>query len=156
MTDKVDFHGGFWFPVPPAQLWATAGQFGLFQTWWSWLGEFRSDAPGLVEGNVLHGLVVPPVPYRLRLDIVLQRCEPPRLIEAAVDGDVRGPARLRLTEAGEGTLVTVAWSLQMRSAPLRAAALMAYPLLRWGHDRVLDQAVAGFRQRALPQAARVR
>ena len=99
---------------------------------------------------MLHGLVVPPVPCRLRLDIRLQRCEPPRLIVAAVEGDLRGQAVLQLDDADDGTRATLTWSLEMRSAPLRAAARVAYPLMRWGHDRVLDMAVAGFRQRALP------
>jgi hypothetical protein len=47
----------------------------------------------------------------------------------------------------------VAWSLRMHSAPLRVAARVAYPLMRWGHDGVVDMAVAGFRQRALPGTA---
>jgi hypothetical protein len=40
------------------------------------------------------------------------------------------------------------------SAPLRVAAHVAHPLMRWGHDRVVDMAVAGFRRRALPGTAR--
>jgi hypothetical protein len=52
-----------------------------------------------------------------------------------------------------GTRAQVAWSLRMHSAPLRVAARVAYPLMRWGHDRVVDMAVAGFRQRALPGTA---
>jgi hypothetical protein len=82
-----------------------------------------------VTGDVLHGTVIPPVPYRLRLDVRLQQCDRPRLIEAAIDGDVRGQAALRV------------------------AARVAYPLMRWGHDRVVDMAVAGFRQRAIPGTA---
>jgi hypothetical protein len=56
-----------------------------------------------VTGNVLHGTVIPPIPYRLRLDVRLQQCDRPRLIEAAIDGDVRGQAALRLDAAGGGT-----------------------------------------------------
>lgn len=150
--NRVDFQDTFWFPVSPSQLWAAAEQFELFQVWWGWLGDFRADTAGLVAGNELHGLVVPPVPYRLRVDIRLQRCERPRLVEAAVGGDVHGWAELRLEDAGGGTRASLAWSLQMHSAPLRVAARVAYPLLRWGHDRVVDMAVAGFRQRALSPA----
>jgi hypothetical protein len=35
--------------------------------------DWRGPVGGLVAGNVLHGMVVPPVPYRLRLDVRLQR-----------------------------------------------------------------------------------
>jgi uncharacterized protein YndB with AHSA1/START domain len=145
----VDFHGTFLFPVPPSELWAAAERFDLFPSWWGWLGEFRADAPGLVAGNVLHGTVAPPVPCHLRLDVYLERCERPRLIEAAVAGDLRGQAVLRLEDDGGGTRATVTWTLQMHAAPLRVAARVAYPLMCWGHDRVVDMAVAGFRQRAL-------
>jgi hypothetical protein len=86
-----------------------------------------------VTGNVLHGTVILPVPYRLRLDVRLQQCDRPRL-----------------DAAGGGTRAQVAWSLRIQCAPLRVAARVAYPLMRWGHDRVVDMAVAGFRQRALP------
>ncbi|HCU93507.1 MAG TPA: hypothetical protein DHU96_12575 [Actinobacteria bacterium] len=69
------------------------------------------------------------------------------------DGDLSGWAALRLEDADDGTRVAVAWSLEMRSAPLRVAARMAYPLMCWGHDRVVDMAVSGFRRRALPDTA---
>jgi hypothetical protein len=34
----------------------------------------------------------------------------------------------------------------MRSVPLRVAARLCYPLMRWGHDQVVDMAIAGFCQ----------
>jgi len=37
----------------------------------------------------------------------------------------------------------------MMSTPLRVAGLVAYPLMRWGHDRVVEMAVVGIRRRAL-------
>ena len=79
--NRVDFHGEFWFPVPPEQLWVMTEQFDLFTSWWAWLREFRADQAGLAAGNVLHGTVVPPVPCRLRLDVRLQRCDRPRTVE---------------------------------------------------------------------------
>lgn len=148
--NRVEYQASFWFPVPPPQLWAIIERFDLFESWWPWLAGFRADAGGLATGNVLHGMVIPPVPYQLRLDVRLQRCDRPQLIEATIDGDLRGRAALRLDAAGDGTRAEVAWSLRMHSAPLRVAAQVAYPLVRWGHDRVVDMAVAGFRRRALP------
>lgn len=150
--NQVDFQGEFWFPVTPERLWVTIEQFDLFTSWWAWLREFRADAGGLTAGNVLHGTVVPPVPYRLRLDVRLERCDRPRSVEAKVDGDLRGRAALRLEDADGGTRVAAGWSLEIRSVPLRLAARAAYPVMRWGHDRVVDMAVAGFRRRALPAA----
>ena len=146
---RVDYHGEFWFPVSPSQLWATIERFEQFESWWGWLADFGADRRGLVGGNVLHGTVIPPVPYRLCLTVALQRCDPPRLLEAAVGGDLSGRAVLRLAAAGGGTRVAAAWSVEMRSAPLRVAARVAYPLMRWGHDRVVEMAVSGFRRHAL-------
>lgn len=150
---QVDYHGEFWFPVPPSQLWETIERFEDFESWWAWLADFRADGSGLVGGNVLRGTVIPPVPYRLRLNVRLRRCDWPGLIEAAVGGDLSGRAVLRLEAAGQGTRAAVAWSVEMRSAPLRITARVAYPLMRWGHDRVVDMAVSGFRRRALPVPA---
>jgi hypothetical protein len=135
-------------------MWAIIERFDLYQSWWAWLAGFRADEGGLVPGNVLHGTVIPPVPYRLRLEVRLRRCDRPRLIEATISGDLRGRAALRLEAAGDGTSAEMQWSLQMHSAPLRVAAHVAYPLVRRGHDRVVDMAVAGFRRRALPGPAR--
>jgi hypothetical protein len=153
-VNRIEYQGTFWFPVTPPQMWAAIERFDLFESWWAWLADFGADEGGLLPGNVLRGTVVPPVPYRLRLDVRLRRCDRPRLIEAAIGGDLRGRAALRLEAADDGTRAEVAWSLQMHSAPLRVAAHVAYPLMRWGHDHVVDMAVAGFRRRVLPGTPR--
>jgi hypothetical protein len=51
-----------------------------------------------------------------------------------------------LEPAGGGTVVSVAWTIEMMQRPMRLAALVAAPLLRWGHDRVVETTVAGFRR----------
>lgn len=150
-VNRIDYQASFSFPVPPPRMWSIIEQFDLFESWWAWLAGFRADHAGLVGGNVLHGTVVPPVPYRLRLEVQLERCERPSLIEATIGGDLVGRASVRLAAAGDGTRADVAWSLHMHSAPLRVAAHVAYPLMCWGHDRVVEMAVAGFRRQALPR-----
>jgi hypothetical protein len=154
-VNKIEYDEAFWFPVTPDQLWVIVERFDQFESWWRWLRNFRADEAGLVAGNVLHGTVVPPVPYQLRLEVRLRRCCRPRLVDAKVDGDLSGWAVLRLEDADDGTRVAVAWSLEMRSAPLRVAARVAYPLTHWGHDRVVEMAVAGFHRRALSATASV-
>jgi len=51
-----------------------------------------------------------------------------------------------LAAEGDGTLASVAWTIEMMQQPMRAAARFAYPLLRWGHDRVVDATVNGLRR----------
>jgi hypothetical protein len=104
------------------------------------------DGDGLEAGAVLVGVVSPPVPYRMRVRVELEECVRPSWIDAAVHGDLEGRGRLELAPDGEGTLASVAWTIEMMQRRMRMAARVAYPLLRWGHDRVVDATVFGFRR----------
>jgi hypothetical protein len=76
----------------------------------------------------------------------LERCIRPSLIDATVHGDLEGRARLELAQEGGETLASVAWTIEMMQRPMRATARFASPLLRWGHDRVVDATVSGLRR----------
>ena len=41
----------------------------------------------------------------------------------------------------------VAWTVEMRQPAMRLASRFGRPLLQWGHDRVVEMTVAGFRRR---------
>jgi carbon monoxide dehydrogenase subunit G len=142
----MDYTGRFSFPVPPDDLWAAIERLDQFESWWGWLGQLQVDGRGLQEGSVLRGTVSPPVPYRMRVQVELCRCVPCQLIDASVTGDLAGDAHLRLHRDGSNTVTDVAWSLEMRQRPMRVAARVAYPVLRWGHDRVVDATVSAFRR----------
>jgi hypothetical protein len=96
---------------------------------------------------VLHGVVVPPLPYRMRIRVELTRCEPPGVIDALIGGDLEGDAHLRIRADGTGSRVEVAWTVEMKQRPMRLASRFGRPLLQWGHDRVVEMTVAGFRRR---------
>jgi carbon monoxide dehydrogenase subunit G len=134
------------FRVPPYQIWAAIEDVEEFESWWAWLEDFRLEGDGLVVGAVLSGVVVPPLPYRMRLSVELVACDRPTAIDAVVRGDLRGDARLRLRPQGDGTLVEVAWTIEMMQRPMRLASRFAHPLLRWGHDRVVEATVDNFRR----------
>ena len=146
-----DYRGSFRLAASPAEIWEAIEHGERFEGWWAWLREFRFDGPGLRAGTVLRGVVDPPVPYRMRIRVQLDRCDPPSLIEATVRGDLEGRARL-VFEAEDGsapvptTRAEVTWSIEMKQRTMRVAARVAHPLLRWGHDRVVDATVAGFRR----------
>jgi carbon monoxide dehydrogenase subunit G len=142
----IEYQERFSFPAPPEEVWSAVEHFERFEGWWGWLGELRVEGPGLVAGSVLHGVVAPPLPYRMRLRVVLVASDPPRSIDALVQGDLEGQARLVLEPEGEGTRASVAWTIEMMQRPMRVAARVAAPVLRWGHDRVVDATVAGFRR----------
>ncbi len=68
-------------------------------------------------------------------------------MEARIRGDLVGEAALVLRPEGAGSNVEVAWTVEMMQRPMRMASRMAHPVLQWGHDRVVELTVAGFRRR---------
>ena len=76
----------------------------------------------------------------------------PRRIAAAIHGDLEGTAVLDLDGDDHETFVHAAWTIEMMQAPMRLAARIGHPLLRWGHDRVVDATVDGFRRHLSDEA----
>ena len=130
-------------------------RFDRFERWWGWLREFRVEGPGLEPGSVLHGVVVPPLPYRLCVRIALLECVRPRRIEAAIHGDLEGLARLVLEPEREGTRASVSSTIEVMQRPLRVAARIAPRVLRWAHDRVVEATVTSFRGHLLDLTRRI-
>src|SRR5947207_15083380 len=86
LTDRspyvIEYAGRFDFTAPPRQVWSAIEHFERYEAWWGWLRELRVEGPGLAAGSVLHGIVAPPLPYRMRLRVVLVGCQPRRSIDA--------------------------------------------------------------------------
>jgi hypothetical protein len=145
---EIEYDRTFTFPVPVTQLWATMVQVDRFPSWWSWLHEFSVEGNGLEHGTVLHGIVAPPppLPYRMRLDVVIDECIPQRRLTAFVHGDLEGAAKFVLDGDDAAARVHAMWTIEMMQRPMRLAARFAHPLLRWGHDRVVDATVDGLRR----------
>jgi uncharacterized protein YndB with AHSA1/START domain len=143
----IVYRKGHQFPVPRAKMWQTIQEVDQYESWWPWLEDFRLDGGSLQAGAVLSGVVAPPVPYRMRIEVELTRCEPEHAIEAHVRGDLEGEASLEMRDHGAGSIVEVAWTVEMMQRPMRLADRFTHPLLQWGHDRVVELTVAGFRRR---------
>jgi hypothetical protein len=143
----LTYRGDFRFELAPDRLWDQIEQFDRFQTWWPWLTDFRAEGEGLAVGTVLQGRVTPPLPYRMWLRIELMACRRPSSIDAVIGGDLVGEGWLRLHPEDTGTRAEVAWTVEMRQPAMRLADRIGGPLLRWGHDRVVEMTVAGFRRR---------
>jgi hypothetical protein len=143
----ITYRRGYRFDVTPEQLWERIEQFDEYENWWPWLTELKIEGVGLSAGSILSGVVTPPLPYRMELRIELVDCHRPRPIDATIGGDLKGEARLRLRDEDGGTWADVAWTVEMQQAAMRLASRLARPLLQWGHDRVVESTVAGFRRR---------
>jgi carbon monoxide dehydrogenase subunit G len=145
----IEYSGVFDFPCPPDQVWSAMRRVDRFECWWGWLKEFHVEGRGLEAGAVLHGVVVPPLPYRLDVRIALVECVRPQRIEAAIHGDLEGSARLVLEPECEGTRAKVSSNIELVQPPLRVAARVAPWAVRWGHDRVVEATVSSFRVHVL-------
>ena len=133
----VEYRGCHRYPTTPRRVWDAIGdvdEIGL----WGWLHELQSEGPSMVTGSILHGVVVPPLPYRLRLHIAFVSCVRPSRVDAMVSGDLVGDAHLRLKREGSDTEVTATWTLEMMQPAMRFAARVMPGVMRWGHDRVVD------------------
>jgi carbon monoxide dehydrogenase subunit G len=140
----IDYQGHFRLPAPPEEVWSAISRVDNLQRLWSWLREFRVEGPMLEPGSVLRGVVAPPLPYRMGVEVDLTDCLPYRRIDAIVHGDLEGRARLVLDPDGPDTRAEAAWTIEMMQPPMRLAARVAAPVLRWGHDRVVEATVIGF------------
>jgi len=143
----ISYRHGFRFDLAPAPLWERLGSIDQFEQWWPWLTELSLDGDGLTSGSVLSGAVSPPIPYRMRIEVELVECTCPSSIDAVVRGDLTGEAQLRLRPEGEGSWAEVAWAMEMRQPAMRLADRLGHPLRQWGHDRVVESTVTGFRRR---------
>jgi hypothetical protein len=133
--------------VTPAELWSSIEHCEEFERWWPWLQEFTLEGGALRSGAVMHGVVTPPLPYRIRVDVELLVCRRPEVIDAVVHGDLEGNASLRIhANSSGGCTVEARWTVEMMQKPMRVAGRFAHPLLRWGHDRVVEVTVRSFRR----------
>jgi uncharacterized protein YndB with AHSA1/START domain len=135
------------FDEAPADLWGVLTRTDDFPRWWPWLRELSGD--GLVPGGRTDCVVRAPIPYTLRFTVAVRELVPGRLVEAAVEGDLAGPARLEVDAAGAGSTVRLAWEVELRRPVLRAAAVFGRPVMEWGHDWVVTTGVEQFLRRAL-------
>ena len=136
--------------VPPDRFWATISRTGDYQSWWPWLREF--DADGFRPGAHWRAVIQSPLPYVLRVGLVLDEVVECERLAASVTGDVAGWAALDLAPNGtEGSAVDIEWDMRPRSRAMQIAAVLARPLLRWSHEWVLARGLDQFRRRALSQ-----
>lgn len=134
-------------PVSPTDLWEALTRVDRYQSWWPWLRSF--DAQDLAGDEVWDCLVQPPLPYRVRFSVTLDEVVPPSVVRASITGDVVGEALLEITEHSQGSRARLVSHLEPGNGFLRAVARVAAPVVRYGHDWVLDTGARQFIDRAV-------
>ena len=153
MPSPFHFARTWGLDVAPDQFWDTISRTGEYKDWWPWLKRF--DADGLREGARWSAVIQSPLPYVLRVDLVLDEVVQRERLSATVSGDIGGWASLDLSSHdGNGSVVDIEWDMRPRSRAMQAAAVLARPLLRWSHEWVLARGLDQFRRRALSQPPR--
>ena len=135
------------FAVDPDHLWEVLSRVDGYRSWWPWLRHL--EARGLVAGDRWQAVVQPPLPYRLRFDLVLERVVRAEHVSVRVEGDITGDARLDIVATADGSQLDFESRLAPASPTLRTVSRMAAPIAGYGHDWVLGTGLRQFRERAL-------
>jgi mannose-6-phosphate isomerase-like protein (cupin superfamily)/uncharacterized protein YndB with AHSA1/START domain len=84
------------------------------------------------------------LPYHLHTRSTITRLEPPEVIEADVDGDLRGHGKWTLTDLADGgTHVRFDWQVFADKPLLRALTPLLRPAFRWNHAWAIARAREG-------------
>ncbi len=130
------------FPTDRRELWDEISAVDRYRTWWPWLRGF--DADGLQAGQTWSCVVQPPLPYTLRFSVILDEVLHEQYVSATIAGDVIGEARLELADRDAGCEARLVSLLEPGNRLLRAVASVARPMVRFGHDWVLDTGARQF------------
>lgn len=146
---RLDSDRSYEFEVTTDALWSAIAETDDYPRWWPWLSDF--DSNGLVAGDVWACTVRPPLPYRLRFAIHIDEVVPTTVVTARVSGDIEGTARLDITSHDHGCNVRLRSSLSPSGAAFGVFALFARPIVRRGHDWVLDTGARQFVRLAIEE-----
>lgn len=137
------------FDVSDAALWEAIQKTDDYSTWWPWLRQFELSEVG--EGETATFAVKSPLPYSLHFEATILKIVPQELVEVHVTGDVSGNAKLEIEPHRHRCSANLRWSLTPEALPLRTAALVARPVMKWSRDWVVAQGAEQFRQHALAE-----
>lgn len=140
------------FDAAVESVWTALADTAAYRRWWPWLTAF--DGQRLAAGEAWRCAVRPPLGYTVRFTIGLVDVVRPTWVTARVTGEIRGTARIELAPSGDGSVLRLTSTLAPGNPAFALLAAIARPIVRRGHDWVLDTGARQFAARALEPGAR--
>jgi mannose-6-phosphate isomerase-like protein (cupin superfamily)/uncharacterized protein YndB with AHSA1/START domain len=129
--------------APASDVYEALADSRTYPEWWRPVYlEVTADGPPAL-GTVSRQHFKGRLPYHLRTQSRIVRLEPGRVIEAEVDGDLRGHGVWTLTPAGEKTHVRFDWTVHADRRLLRTLTPFLRPALRANHNWAIERAIDG-------------
>ena len=150
MSTAYSFRGSWTVPFARDRVHGLLLDLERYPEWWP-----QVVAVAKVTDDDARVLCRSALPYTLDLWLHAVHREP-HLLEIAVDGDLVGEVRWRLTDSPGGTRMSFEQDVRVTHPLLAAASYAARPVLRWNHDRMMAGCVAGMRRRLGLSRAHVR
>jgi uncharacterized protein YndB with AHSA1/START domain len=127
----------------PEAVYAALADGRTYPLWWRPVYiDVKADGPAVV-GSVSHQHFKGRLPYHLHTSTRLVRLDPDRLIEAAVDGDLRGRGIWTLTPVPTGTHIRFDWTVNADRRLLRVLTPLLRPAFRANHNWAISRAIDG-------------
>jgi quercetin dioxygenase-like cupin family protein/uncharacterized protein YndB with AHSA1/START domain len=140
--------------APPEAAFEALADARTYPSWWRPVYiDVEADGPPAV-GAESRQHFKGRLPYHLRTRSRIVRLERPHVIEADVDGDLRGHGRWTLTPTLAGTHVRFDWRVHADRRLLRILTPVLRPLFRWNHDWAVARAIEGLEPYARELAQR--
>ena len=140
--------------APPAAVFDALADSRTYPEWWRPVYiSTEADGPPAV-GSISKQYFKGRLPYRLHTTSEIVALEPPRRIEAKVDGDLAGVGIWTLTPTDGGTHVRFDWRVNADRPLLRYLTPVLRPLFRWNHNWAIARAIEGLEPYAKRAAGR--
>jgi uncharacterized protein YndB with AHSA1/START domain/quercetin dioxygenase-like cupin family protein len=129
--------------APPEAVFDALADARTYPEWWTPV-YLDVDADGPAElGKESRQHFKGRLPYHVRTRSRIVELDPPRVIAADVDGDLRGHGRWTLTPTPTGTHVRFDWHVHADRRLLKALTPVLRPVLRWNHNWAIARAQEG-------------
>jgi mannose-6-phosphate isomerase-like protein (cupin superfamily)/uncharacterized protein YndB with AHSA1/START domain len=138
--------------APPEATFEALADARTYPEWWRpvYLGVDAQGPPAV--GKVSRQHFKGRLPYHLRTRSRIVELEPPRVVAAEVDGDLRGRGVWTLTPIPAGTHVRFDWRVHADRPLLRLLTPLLRPALRWNHAWAIARAMEGLEPYAAGKA----